>query len=278
VQPVRRIQVETPHRLAGELLVDTTHAVDRHLFHQHVLDGHIVGLPSVSSGLVDQDIIGFSHRTLLAVGVRVGRFDTACRIVNRLTSLRDGNKTADGTGAGMTEVTPDSARRGRPPGTSARALEVIALRLFTEKGFEQTTVEQIAAAAGVSRRTFFRYYDTKADVLWHDFDHEVQALRAAFAIIPNRTPLMTAIRQVVVSVNRYAPRTSRTARPHESHRIGTRPTRQCCTPLRRLGTRCQRLRRYRLGQPATSSTPGHRPHHPRRLPRRIRHMDHPRRH
>jgi mycofactocin system transcriptional regulator len=103
----------------------------------------------------------------------------------------------------LIDQTSDSARRGRPPGTSARALEVIALRLFTDQGFEQTTVEQIAAAAGVSRRTFFRYYDTKADVLWHDFDHEVQALRAAFATIPDKTPLMTAIRQVVVSVNRY---------------------------------------------------------------------------
>lgn len=103
----------------------------------------------------------------------------------------------------LIEQTPDSARRGRPPGTSARELELIALRLFTEHGFEQTTVEQIAAAAGVSRRTFFRYYDTKADVLWHDFDNEVQALRAAFAKIPDKTPLMTAIRQAVVSVNRY---------------------------------------------------------------------------
>ena len=103
----------------------------------------------------------------------------------------------------LIDQTPDNARRGRPPGTSARALEVIALRLFTDQGFEQTTVEQIAAAAGVSRRTFFRYYDTKADVLWHDFDHEVHALRAAFATIPDKTPLMTAIRQVVVSVNRY---------------------------------------------------------------------------
>ena len=103
----------------------------------------------------------------------------------------------------LIEKTTDSARRGRPPGTSARALEIIALRLFTEQGFEQTTVEQIAAAAGVSRRTFFRYYDTKADVLWHEFDNEVHALRAAFATIPDKTPLMTAIRQVVIRVNRY---------------------------------------------------------------------------
>ena len=95
------------------------------------------------------------------------------------------------------------ARRGRPPGTSARELELISLRLFSEAGFEETTVEQIAAAAGVSRRTFFRYFDSKADVLWHAFDGEVRALRAAFAPVAPDVPLMDAIRQVVIGVNRY---------------------------------------------------------------------------
>jgi TetR/AcrR family transcriptional regulator, regulator of mycofactocin system len=94
-------------------------------------------------------------------------------------------------------------RRGRPPGTSARELELVALRLFSEDGFEETTVERIAAAAGVSKRTFFRYFDSKADVLWHAFDGEVRALRAAFAAVPGDTPLMDAIRQVVVGVNQY---------------------------------------------------------------------------
>jgi mycofactocin system transcriptional regulator len=96
-----------------------------------------------------------------------------------------------------------SPRRGRPPGTSARELELISLRLFTEVGFEDTTVERIAAEAGVSRRTFFRYFESKADVLWHAFDGEVRALRAAFAAVPDDLPVMDAIRQVVVGANRY---------------------------------------------------------------------------
>jgi len=94
-------------------------------------------------------------------------------------------------------------RRGRPPGTSARELEVISLRLFTAYGFEDTTVERIAATAGVSKRTFFRYFDSKADVLWHAFDGEVRALQSAFAAVPPQLPLMTAIRSVVVGVNSY---------------------------------------------------------------------------
>jgi TetR/AcrR family transcriptional regulator, regulator of mycofactocin system len=96
-----------------------------------------------------------------------------------------------------------AGRRGRPPGTSARELELISLRMFTEDGFDDTTVERIAAAAGVSKRTFFRYFDSKADVLWHAFDGEVRALRAAFSSIQADVPMMDAIRQAVVGVNRY---------------------------------------------------------------------------
>jgi mycofactocin system transcriptional regulator len=94
-------------------------------------------------------------------------------------------------------------RRGRPPGTTARELELIALRLFTEQGFEETTVEQIAATAGVSRRTFFRYYDSKTAVLWYAFDGEIARLRAAFAEVADDVPLMEAIRAAVVGVNTY---------------------------------------------------------------------------
>lgn len=93
--------------------------------------------------------------------------------------------------------------RGRPPGTSRRQLELIALRLFTERGFDETTIEQIAAAAGVSRRTFFRYFDSKASALWGEFDAEVGAIRAALAAVPARVPMMDAIRRAVVAANHH---------------------------------------------------------------------------
>ena len=92
---------------------------------------------------------------------------------------------------------------GRPPGTSARALELIALRLFAEQGFDRTTVEQIAAAAGVSRRTFFRYYDSKTSVLWSEFDREVTRLREVLETMPGELPVMAAVRRAVVMVNHY---------------------------------------------------------------------------
>ena len=100
----------------------------------------------------------------------------------------------------MTETSP---RRGRPRGTSARTLEVIALRLFTEKGFHETTVDEIAAAAGVSRRTFFRYYDAKSKVLWNEFDREVDTIRATLAETSGELPVMDAVRRAVIAANHY---------------------------------------------------------------------------
>jgi TetR/AcrR family transcriptional regulator, regulator of mycofactocin system len=97
------------------------------------------------------------------------------------------------------------SRRGRPPGTSRRELELIALRLFTDQGFDSTTIEQIAAEAGVSKRTFFRYFSSKAGLLWSEFDREVDTIRAALAEVPATVPMMDAIRRAVVTANHYGP-------------------------------------------------------------------------
>jgi TetR/AcrR family transcriptional regulator, regulator of mycofactocin system len=102
-------------------------------------------------------------------------------------------------------VTELAARRGRPHATSRRELQQIALRLFTERGFENTTIDQIAAEAGVSERTFFRYFSTKASVLWTEFETEVAAIRAALSAAPDELPMMDAIREAVVSANHYRP-------------------------------------------------------------------------
>ena len=69
--------------------------------------------------------------------------------------------------------------------TRAR-LQEVALRLIEEQGYERTTVEQIAQAAGVSHMTFFRYFPTKESVVLDDpFD---PALAAAVAATPRGLP------------------------------------------------------------------------------------------
>ena len=60
-----------------------------------------------------------------------------------------------------------------------------AMRLFEEKGYEQTTVAEIASAAGVSTKTFFNYFASKDEVL---FPHLSRRIDAAVALIEQRGP------------------------------------------------------------------------------------------
>jgi AcrR family transcriptional regulator len=73
-----------------------------------------------------------------------------------------------------------TTRRGRSPEGRAevrRELVAAAVRLFRIQGYEETTVDDIAAAAGVGRRTFFRYFPSKEDAI--SPDHEVGLARIA---------------------------------------------------------------------------------------------------
>jgi TetR/AcrR family transcriptional regulator, regulator of mycofactocin system len=92
---------------------------------------------------------------------------------------------------------------GRPPSTSHDEVERVALELFSSRGFDQTTVEDIAAAVGVGRRTIFRYFPSKNDMVWGDFDWVLERLREGFAAAGDETPLMQALRLAVVNSNSY---------------------------------------------------------------------------
>ncbi len=91
---------------------------------------------------------------------------------------------------------------GRPPTTSHEQIERVALGLFTEKGFEETTVDEIAAAAGIGRRTIFRYFPSKNDMVWGEFDQVIGRLRLHLAERDD-LPLMDALRRAAVLSNRY---------------------------------------------------------------------------
>lgn len=95
-------------------------------------------------------------------------------------------------------------RPGRPRGTSRAAVTRTALELFAERGFEETTVEDIADALGVSRRTLFRYFASKNDMVWGEFDQVLERLRRCLAATADDQPLHEALRRAVVESNRYA--------------------------------------------------------------------------
>jgi AcrR family transcriptional regulator len=69
-----------------------------------------------------------------------------------------------------------------------------AFRLFTERGFDETTVEDIVDVVEVSPRTFFRYFDSKEDVVIGFFDDMGRELRSALAARPREEPPFTAVR------------------------------------------------------------------------------------
>ena len=74
----------------------------------------------------------------------------------------------------------------------------MAQRLFLARGFEQTSVDDIAAAVGISRRTFFRYFPSKADVLWGESDAELARLREQLSVGLPGEPYRTVVTRAVI--------------------------------------------------------------------------------
>lgn len=100
---------------------------------------------------------------------------------------------------------PAATVPGRRHVTSRVELEHVAFGLFDQKGFEQTTVDDIAAAAGIGRRTFFRYFPSKNDIPWGTFERELDRMRVRLKECPPEVPLMDALRLALVDFNRLAP-------------------------------------------------------------------------
>jgi mycofactocin system transcriptional regulator len=98
----------------------------------------------------------------------------------------------------QTVVAPDAREETRT------RIEQAALDLFTGQGFEQVTIDEIADAAGISRRTFFRYVTAKADAVWGDFDAHVLRLEAMLAATADDQPVLASIYAAYVEVNDYA--------------------------------------------------------------------------
>src|SRR5262245_58655480 len=93
-----------------------------------------------------------------------------------------------------TKQTPSGSRRR---GQSRLELAAVAIRLFDQKGFEATTVEEIAEEADYSPRTFFRQFSRKEDVLFFDLPDMAMPLRRLAEREP-RGSAWDAVRAIMV--------------------------------------------------------------------------------
>jgi AcrR family transcriptional regulator len=82
-------------------------------------------------------------------------------------------------------------------------LTVIAQDLFVKHGYEETTVEQIAAAAGMSKRTFFRYFASKDDLVIGKYDLLGDQMAEALRSRPEDEPVWDSMRRLFDSVLGY---------------------------------------------------------------------------
>ncbi|MEU5429830.1 TetR family transcriptional regulator [Streptomyces olivoreticuli] len=89
--------------------------------------------------------------------------------------------------------------------TMRRKLAAAAMELFATKGYEATTVDEIAATAGVARRTFFRHFRSKEEAIFPDHDDTlVRAEGVLDAAPPHENPLDTVCRGIKEVMRMYA--------------------------------------------------------------------------
>ena len=99
---------------------------------------------------------------------------------------------------------PEGLRERKRQRTLERIAEV-GLELFIQQGYEATTLDAIAAAAGISRRTFFHYFRSKEDVLlaWHDGGFSQALRQAVLQGASDQAPLQAARDCLLKLASRY---------------------------------------------------------------------------
>ena len=99
---------------------------------------------------------------------------------------------------------PDAEPRvGRRRSTTPHHITDVALRLFADRGFDVVSVDDVAQAAGIARRTVFRYYASKNAIPWGDFDAHVQHLRQLLNEVEPNIPLGEALQSALLAFNTF---------------------------------------------------------------------------
>ncbi|OBG92727.1 mycofactocin system transcriptional regulator [Mycobacterium sp. E3251] len=108
-------------------------------------------------------------------------------------------------------------RVGRRRSTTPHQITDVAIELFSARGFAEVSVDDVAQAAGISRRTLFRYYASKNAIPWGDFDTHLAHLRDLLDNVDPRVPLGQALRDALLAFNTFDE--SETARHRQRMRV-----------------------------------------------------------
>lgn len=105
----------------------------------------------------------------------------------------------------MGAVTDQPSRSpGRPRATTRAQIEGAAIGLFLEHGYDEVSVERIAGACGVGRATFFRYFTSKADVIFYAFETYLNTMRVSLDAAGPRRSVAQAVGDCIVESTREA--------------------------------------------------------------------------
>ena len=97
----------------------------------------------------------------------------------------------------------ETARVGRRRSTTKDHITDVALDLFVSRGFDEVSVDDVAQAAGIARRTLFRYYPSKNAIPWGDFNAHLDLMRILLAAVPHNVPVGSALRSVLLAFNDF---------------------------------------------------------------------------
>ncbi|WP_258803674.1 TetR/AcrR family transcriptional regulator [Pseudarthrobacter sp. NS4] len=96
-----------------------------------------------------------------------------------------------------------ATRTGRPVSIDPDAIAALALKMFAERGYEQTSMEDIARQAGVGRKSLYRHFANKADLVWGGMGPVVEAsehaLESAPAASTSRREALDGLREAVIA-------------------------------------------------------------------------------
>ncbi|WP_405784256.1 TetR/AcrR family transcriptional regulator [Streptomyces sp. NBC_00859] len=105
------------------------------------------------------------------------------------------------------EPEPEPGLREQKKAATRLALQRAALRMFEENGYGRTTVRDIAAAANVTERTFFRYFPSKEHLVFSEITDLLPPLCAEIRARPAGEPPLTAVLNALLALGEKRPET-----------------------------------------------------------------------